>query len=129
MHVRNKLPLMYIINEVAEKDEKNNTFSLKYTHVKWIICYTNYLSSVKYDNYIFDINLLKELTQDEINAILNEMIKSPLDSKTTFESMPVEVIKTLKKAIKEYKYNQKSWLETKEQWSRFISSIKSWLNK
>lgn len=129
MHVRNKLPLMYIINEVAEKDEKNNTFSLKYTHVKWIICYTNYLSSVKYDNYIFDINLLKELTQDEIDAILNEMIKSPLDSKTTFESMPVEVIKTLKKAIKEYKYNQKSWLETKEQWSRFISSIKSWLNK
>lgn len=129
MHVRNKLPLMYIINEVAEKDEKNNTFSLKYTHVKWIICYTNYLSSVKYDSYIFDVNLLKELTQDEIDAILNEMIKSPLDSKTTFESMSIEVIKILKKAIKEYKYNQKSWLETKEQWSRFISSIKSWLNK
>ena len=129
MHVRNKLPLMYVINEVAEKDEKNNTFSLKYTHVKWIICYTNYLSSVKYDSYIFDINLLKELTQDEIDAILNEMIKSPLDSKTTFESMPIETIKTLKKAIREYKYNQKSWLETKEQWSRFISSIKSWLNK
>lgn len=129
MHVRNKLPLMYIINEVAEKDEKNNTFSLKYTHVKWIICYTNYLSSVKYDSYIFDVNLLKELTQDEIDAILNEMIKSPLDSKTTFESMSIETIKTLKKAIREYKYNQKSWLEMKEQWSRFVSSIKSWLNK
>lgn len=128
MHVRNKLPLIFILNETAEKDKKTGQFKIKPTHLQWIICYANFLSSSKLGYNIFDIDVLKEITVDRITNTLEDMQKCPLTQDTIYMRIPKVNIKTLKKAIKEYN-RIKGTLDLQEWLNKISNSIISWAKK
>lgn len=126
MQARNKLPLIYILNECAEKDEKTGRFSIKPTHLRWIISYSNFMASSKFGHDIFDIEILKELTEDKIDRTINSVLKINASKKEIYESVSKEDMWALNKARWEYIHNQKPWLNTKEGWAKICNSIKMW---
>lgn len=126
MHVKNKLPLIYIINECGEKDKKTGQFFIKPSHIQWIISYTNFVSASKYGYNVFDIEILKELTETRIEQTINDVLKCDMSKKEIYSMLSKTDIDALKKARSKYIYDQKPFLDYKENWADFIRSIKRW---
>lgn len=126
MHIKNRLPLLYIINECATKDKKTGKFTIKPKHMQWIISYANFLSASKYGYNIFDIEILNELNENNIEKTIKDMIACPLSSNEIFKQLPESTKKCLNKTRWEYIHNQKPFWDTKDEWIKFFSSIKEW---
>lgn len=126
MHIKNKLPLIYIINECAEKDKETGKLYIKPIRLRWIISYANFISASNYEYNIFDIEILKELTEDRINQTINDILKCDISKKEIYNMLSKTDIEVLNKAKVEYLHNQKFFWDLKDEWTDFFSSIKKW---
>lgn len=104
MKVKNTLPLIYIVYKCLKTSKNKELSSVSLNHLRWIICYTNFISSLEYDYVIFDIKNLYELRELDIKNMINN-IDTTLNINEVFsEKLSKLDIICLDKAISKYKH-------------------------
>lgn len=124
MKVKNTLPLIYIVYKCLKSSKSKGLYSVSLTHLRWIICYSNFISSLKYNYILFDIKNLYELQESDITNMINNIDTTLNIDKVFLEKLSKIDRVCLDEAISKYKHGAKLKLKIFEFFGKLSSSIK-----
>lgn len=123
MHIKDRMLIVYIIKKCMSLNKKTNNFYLPINEFKYIIAYCNFLSMQKYEYNLFEGKVLKEITLDKIDSIIEEITKNTATEKQLTESISKEDLDIIKTACKYYILSKKPFVELKKEYGDFFRSI------